>query len=196
MSTRAGDIKDREAKSGENTFALLLINKKSWWAHFMIVMVISGWMPINVAAFTAATIVALLGAVTMEEAYRSVEWKAIFLVAAIVILGIRTYFVQPFKIILEVERRNPEPLAGQRLYDGFIFFHHSRNMDIELRLEFQLLRVHLPELLVLIFSDMVEHDDDRCFLWRHTMTTFLNGRLTSFAMKARRNRVAIPSNFA
>lgn len=54
----------------------------------MIGMVVSGYMPIHVAAFTAATLVALLGAVTMEEAYRAVEWKALFLVAAILPVGI------------------------------------------------------------------------------------------------------------
>jgi len=41
MSTNAGELKNREVESGKNTFALLLINKKSWWAHFLIVMVIS-----------------------------------------------------------------------------------------------------------------------------------------------------------
>jgi di/tricarboxylate transporter len=54
----------------------------------MIGMVVTGYMPIHVAAFTAATLVALFGAVTMEEVYRSVEWKAIFLVAAILPVGI------------------------------------------------------------------------------------------------------------
>ncbi len=54
----------------------------------MIAMVMSGFMPIHVAAFTAATLVALFGAVTMEEAYRAVEWKAVFLVAAILPVGI------------------------------------------------------------------------------------------------------------
>ncbi len=54
----------------------------------MIAMVVSGFMPIHVAAFTAATIVALMGAITMEEAYRAVEWRAVFLVAAILPVGI------------------------------------------------------------------------------------------------------------
>ncbi len=54
----------------------------------MIAMVVSGFMPIHVAAFTAATIVALFGAITMEEAYRAVEWRAVFLVAAILPVGI------------------------------------------------------------------------------------------------------------
>ncbi len=54
----------------------------------MIAMVATGYMPIHVAAFTAATLVALFGAVTMEEGYRAVEWKAVFLVAAILPAGI------------------------------------------------------------------------------------------------------------
>ncbi|MBW2262996.1 MAG: SLC13 family permease, partial [Deltaproteobacteria bacterium] len=54
----------------------------------MIAMVVTGFQPIHVAAFTAATLVVLLGAITMEEAYRNVEWKAVFLVAAILPVGI------------------------------------------------------------------------------------------------------------
>ena len=54
----------------------------------MILMVVTGFMPIHVAAFTAATLVVLLGTISMEEAYRSVEWKAVFLVAAILPMGI------------------------------------------------------------------------------------------------------------
>ncbi len=65
---------------------------KAWVAvgalAVMIAMVVSGFMPIHVAAFTAATLVVLLGAITMEEAYRAVEWKAVFLVAAILPVGI------------------------------------------------------------------------------------------------------------
>jgi di/tricarboxylate transporter len=54
----------------------------------MIAMVVTGFQPIHVAAFTAATLVVLLGAITMEEAYRAVEWRAVFLVAAILPVGI------------------------------------------------------------------------------------------------------------
>ena len=34
-----------------------------------------------------AALVALMGAITMEEAYRAVEWRAVFLVAAILPVG-------------------------------------------------------------------------------------------------------------
>jgi di/tricarboxylate transporter len=54
----------------------------------MVGMVVTGFQPIHVAAFTTATFVVLFGAITMEEAYRAVEWKAVFLVAAILPVGI------------------------------------------------------------------------------------------------------------
>ncbi|MEM6794836.1 MAG: SLC13 family permease [Acidobacteriota bacterium] len=53
----------------------------------MIGLVISGFFPIHVAAFTGAVASVLLGALTMDEAYRSIEWRALFLVAAILPVG-------------------------------------------------------------------------------------------------------------
>ena len=54
----------------------------------MIILVLTGLQPIQVAAFAAATLVILSGAITMEEAYRAVEWRAIFLVAAVLPVGV------------------------------------------------------------------------------------------------------------
>jgi len=54
----------------------------------MIGLVVSGWQPIHVAAFAAATFVVLAGALTMQEAYRAIEWRAIFLVAAVLPVGV------------------------------------------------------------------------------------------------------------
>jgi di/tricarboxylate transporter len=54
----------------------------------LIAFVVTGFQPIHVAAFVAATFVVLTGAITMEEAYRGVEWRAVFLVAAILPVGI------------------------------------------------------------------------------------------------------------
>ncbi|MEM6706074.1 MAG: SLC13 family permease [Acidobacteriota bacterium] len=44
-------------------------------------------VPIQVAAFSSASLVVLFGALTMEEAYRAIEWRAIFLVAAVLPVG-------------------------------------------------------------------------------------------------------------
>lgn len=53
----------------------------------MILLVVTGYQPIHVAAFAAATLVVLTGALTMKEAYRVIEWRAIFLVAAVLPVG-------------------------------------------------------------------------------------------------------------
>ncbi len=53
----------------------------------MIGIVVSGFFPIHVAAFTGAVVAVLFGALTMEEAYRAIEWRALFLVAAILPVG-------------------------------------------------------------------------------------------------------------
>jgi di/tricarboxylate transporter len=54
----------------------------------MVGLVVSGLFPIQVAAFAAATLVVLTGALKMQEAYRAVEWRAVFLVAAILPVGV------------------------------------------------------------------------------------------------------------
>ncbi len=54
----------------------------------MVALVVSGYQPVHVAAFTAASLVLLAGALTMPEAYRAIEWKAIFLVAAVLPVGL------------------------------------------------------------------------------------------------------------
>lgn len=53
----------------------------------MIALVVSGYQPIHVSAFTAAVAAVLFGALTMQEAYRAIEWRALFLVAAILPVG-------------------------------------------------------------------------------------------------------------
>jgi len=54
----------------------------------MVGMVVTGFQPIHVAAFTAASLALLFGALTMQDAYRMIEWRAIFLVAAVLPVGI------------------------------------------------------------------------------------------------------------
>jgi di/tricarboxylate transporter len=44
----------------------------------LIAMVVTGFQPIQVASFAAAAFVVLTGAITMEEAYRSIEWRIVF----------------------------------------------------------------------------------------------------------------------
>jgi di/tricarboxylate transporter len=53
----------------------------------MVGLVATGVYPIQVAAFIAAVLLVALGALTMEQAYRAVDWRTVFLVAAVLPLG-------------------------------------------------------------------------------------------------------------
>ncbi|MBM4458286.1 MAG: TRAP transporter large permease subunit [Chloroflexi bacterium] len=50
--------------------------------------VILGWAPIAIAAVVGVVLMVMTGCMTMDEAYRAIEWKAIFLIAGMLPLGI------------------------------------------------------------------------------------------------------------
>ena len=50
--------------------------------------VLLGWLPISIAAVGGAAMMVLFGCLTMEEAYRSIEWRAVFLIAGMLPLGV------------------------------------------------------------------------------------------------------------
>jgi di/tricarboxylate transporter len=54
----------------------------------MLVPVIVGWLPITASALLAGILMVITGCLTMDEAYQSIEWKAVFLVAGTLPLGI------------------------------------------------------------------------------------------------------------
>jgi len=54
----------------------------------VLVPVILGWVPIAIAAVVGATLMVLTRCLTMEEAYRYIEWRAVFLIAGMLPLGI------------------------------------------------------------------------------------------------------------
>jgi len=54
----------------------------------VIITVLVGWLPISIAAVIGATLMVITGCLDMEEAYRFIEWKAVFLIAGMLPLGI------------------------------------------------------------------------------------------------------------
>jgi di/tricarboxylate transporter len=69
----------------------LRVGKRPLAAAIMLGVVLSvlvGWLPIAVAAVAGATLMVLAGCLTMEEAYRHIEWQAVFLIAGMIPLGI------------------------------------------------------------------------------------------------------------
>ena len=53
----------------------------------MIALVATGLYPIHIAAFAGAVSTVLFGSLKMEQAYRAIEWRALFLVAAVLPVG-------------------------------------------------------------------------------------------------------------
>ena len=53
----------------------------------VVVSVLTGWLPIYIAAVVGATLMILTKCLSMEEAYRAIEWRAIFLIAGMLPLG-------------------------------------------------------------------------------------------------------------
>ncbi len=48
----------------------------------------AGWLPVSVALLSAAVLLVLTGVLTMDEAYKSIDWKAVFLIAGMLPLGV------------------------------------------------------------------------------------------------------------
>ena len=53
----------------------------------VIFSVLTGWLPIYIAAVIGATLMVVTNCLTMEDAYRAIEWRAIFLIAGMLPLG-------------------------------------------------------------------------------------------------------------
>jgi di/tricarboxylate transporter len=50
-------------------------------------VVMAGYAPISIAAVIGGTIMVLTGCLNMEQAYRAIDWRAIFLIAGMLPLG-------------------------------------------------------------------------------------------------------------
>jgi di/tricarboxylate transporter len=68
-----------------------LVKKAPLAAAIMVAVLLSailGLVPIAIAALTGAALMVLGGCLSMDEAYRAVEWKVIFLIASMLPLGV------------------------------------------------------------------------------------------------------------
>jgi di/tricarboxylate transporter len=53
----------------------------------VVIPVLLGWLPIATAAVAGAAVMVLAGCLSMDQAYRAIEWRAIFLIAGMLPLG-------------------------------------------------------------------------------------------------------------
>ena len=76
-----GDIPMETRRTHKAPYALAIF-------ALMIGLVVTGTVPIAAAAVLAAILLVLTGCLKMDEAYRSVEWQSVFLIAGMLPLGI------------------------------------------------------------------------------------------------------------
>ena len=72
-------IEPRRTHKAPLTVSILLIS---------LIMVTFGWLPVPVALLIGAILMVLGGALDMNEAYDSIEWKSVFLIAGMLPMGI------------------------------------------------------------------------------------------------------------
>ena len=83
-----------------------------------ILSVAVGWLPIEEAAVTGVALMVLSGCLTMAEAYRAIEWKAIFLIAGMLPLGIAMQNTGTARFFADQVISLTEPYGGTILIAG------------------------------------------------------------------------------
>ena len=80
--------------------------------------VILGWAPIAICAIAGAAAMVLGGCLTMDEAYRYIEWKAVFLIAGLLPLGIAMEQTGAARLLAEVVVAVLAPLGWAAVVGG------------------------------------------------------------------------------
>jgi di/tricarboxylate transporter len=55
---------------------------------FFVLAVLFNWLPISIAALTSVVLMIITGCLKIEDAYKAIDWRAIFLIAGMMPLGI------------------------------------------------------------------------------------------------------------
>jgi di/tricarboxylate transporter len=82
--------------------------------------VIMGWIPIYIGVVIGAALMVLSGCLTMEEAYRQIEWKAVFLIAGMLPLGTALDQTGAAKLIAEGVVALVGPFGPQLVMFGLV----------------------------------------------------------------------------
>ena len=82
--------------------------------------VILGWVQIYIAAVVGAALMVLVGCLSMKEAYRQIEWKAVFLIAGMLPLGTALDQTGAAKLIAEAVVALVGPFGPRAIMLGLV----------------------------------------------------------------------------
>jgi len=82
--------------------------------------VILGWVQIYIAAVVGAALMVLVGCLSMKEAYRQIEWKAVFLIAGMLPLGTALDQTGAAKLIAEAVVALVGPFGPKAVMFGLV----------------------------------------------------------------------------
>ena len=86
----------------------------------VLLTVVLGWVPIYIAAVIGAACMVITKCLTMQEAYRYIEWKAIFLIAGMLPLGIALDKTGAARFIAEIVVSWVGPLGPTAVMGGIV----------------------------------------------------------------------------
>jgi di/tricarboxylate transporter len=101
----------------------LRTEKMKWSILIMVAVllpVILGWVQIYIAAVVGAALMVLVGCLNMKEAYRQIEWKAVFLIAGMLPLGTALDRTGAAKLIAEAVVALVGPFGPQAVMLGLV----------------------------------------------------------------------------
>ncbi|KIH77844.1 Di-and tricarboxylate transporters [Geoalkalibacter ferrihydriticus] len=88
----------------------------------VLIPVLLGWLPIYIAALLGASAMILSGCLTMNEAYRAIEWRAILLIAGLLPLGTALEQSGAAHLLAEILTAGTAPFGPKALLAALIFF--------------------------------------------------------------------------
>ena len=86
----------------------------------VVAVVLAGWLPISIAAIAGAVLMVLTRCLTMEEAHKSIDWKSIFLIAAMMPLGFAMRDSGAAQFLADAVVRIAGPYGNQAILGGLM----------------------------------------------------------------------------
>jgi len=86
----------------------------------VVAVVIAGWLPISIAAIAGSVLMVLTRCLTMEEAHKSIDWKSIFLIAAMMPLGFAMRDSGAAQYLADIVVRTAGPFGNFAILGGLM----------------------------------------------------------------------------